>query len=326
MKDYLNLIRYKNIAFIILIQVLTYWCIINPILNVYGVKQTLSISIQILSIISTIFIAAGGYIINDYFDIKIDMINKPDKVIITNGISKKNAMNFYTIMTAIGILCGLICAIYLRSITLALIYIITPGALWFYSASYKRQLIIGNLIVAICSALVLLLPLICVSTFLIDNYPMIQETPIIKLLYTWVCAFACFSFLFTFIREIVKDMEDIPGDREMECHTIPVVWGETISKIIVSILLLVTNIVLAIITIKFIPFEGTLSLRYYLIGIATPTIFAIISIWSNNCNAYKNASYILKFIMLIGILYSVVLYYLLAATYKIPFFGLFQII
>ena len=84
MKNYLNLIRYKNIAFIILIQVLTYWCIINPILNVYGVKQTLSISIQILSIISTIFIAAGGYIINDYFDIKIDMINKPDKVIITN--------------------------------------------------------------------------------------------------------------------------------------------------------------------------------------------------------------------------------------------------
>ena len=155
---------------------------------------------------------------------------------------------------------------------------------------------------------------------------MIKETPIIKMLYTWVCSFAGFAFTFTLIREIVKDLEDIPGDREMECHTIPVVCGETVSKILVTILLLGVNIILSLITIKYIPFEGTLSLKYYIIGIATPSIFAIISLWGNNCTAYKTTSYILKFIMLIGILYSFVFYYLISAAYKIPFLGIFQII
>lgn len=324
--NYLQLVRYKNIAFIILIQTLTYWCIINPILITYGVQQTLPLFIKVLSIIATLFITAGGYVINDYFDIKIDMINKPDKVIITNSISKKSAMNFYITLTAIGILCGLTCAIFLRSITIALIFIITPGVLWFYSASYKRQLIIGNIIVAICASLVILLPLICVSTFLTDNYPMIQETPIIKKIYSWVCSFAGFSFIFTFIREIVKDLEDIPGDREMECHTIPVVWKESTAKIIVTTLLILANILLTYVTLKVIPFNGSLSFRYYIIGIATPSVFAIVSLWSNSCTAYKTSSYILKFIMLIGILYSFVFYYLTASTYSIPFLGIFQII
>ena len=326
MKNYINLIRYKNISFILLIQILTYWCIINPILLLFGIQESLPLFVKILSIVATLFISAGGYVINDYFDIKIDLINKPDRVIITNGISKKSAMNYYTILTSIGVLCGLICAFILRSITIGLIFVITPGALWFYSTTYKRQLIIGNLIVAVCSALVLLLPLICESTFLLNYYSMIKETPIIKMLYTWVCSFAGFAFTFTLIREIVKDLEDIPGDREMECHTIPVVWGETVSKILITILLLCVNIILSLITIKYIPFEGTLSLKYYIIGIATPSIFAIVSLWGNNCTAYKTTSYILKFIMLIGILYSFVFYYLISASYKIPFLGIFQII
>jgi 4-hydroxybenzoate polyprenyltransferase len=241
-------------------------------------------------------------------------------------MSKAEAMRLYQIVTGVGIVCGLASAFYLRSITLGMIYVIVPGMLWFYSSSYKRQLIVGNLIVALSAGLVPLVPMFVEASSLSNKYgELLSQTPILRTLYGWVCAFALFSFLFTFIREAIKDLQDEPGDREYECHTMAVVWGETITRIVLTALIILTNAILAYFVYALIPFEGTLSSRYFLFGIAAPSVCLIAILWSKSCTAYANASSLCKFIMLIGTLYALIYHYLLAATYHIPMFGIFQI-
>lgn len=325
--EYLKLTRYKNVLFIALIEILIYLSLIVPTLKVYGLQPQTPSWIIWLIIIATAIIAAGGNVINDYFDIKIDRINRPDKMIITKTIQKHEAMRFYQVLTGIGVIIGFIAAIALRSITIGFIFLVVPGMLWFYSASYKRQLIIGNIIVAIAAALVPIMPLVAESAALSNNYgELIQQTPILYQLYAYVCGFALFSFLFTLINEIIKDILDEPGDRELESHTIPVVWGVTTAKIIVTSLFVVANLLAAYAAFHLIPFPGTLTGRYFLFGILVPSICAVAVLWSRSCTAAENASALTKFIMLTGTLYTLIFYYLIAQMHHIPFFGVFQIL
>lgn len=325
--NFLNLIRYKNLLFIAIIQILIYYAVINPTLNIFGLHSLLS-NWTILSLcIGTLCIAAGGYVINDYFDIKIDRINHPERLIVSNSISKKTAMKIYQTLTVIGVLCGMMASSLLKSMTIGLIFIIVPGMLWFYSASYKRQLIVGNIIVALLAALVPLLPLIAEAGALHAEYnELIKETQILYTLYSYVCGFALFAFLLTLAREIIKDLEDEQGDREMECHTIAIVWGNFVAKIVASVIFIIVNILLAYAVFVLIPNNYEITKHYFIYGILIPSICTIILLWSKQCTAYKNASNLTKFIMLIGILYSIIYYYILAKTYQIPFMGIFQII
>ena len=135
---YLQLIRYKNLLFIVLIQVLMHQLILIPILQKYGFDTAEFPSLLYLLIISTILIAAGGYVLNDYFDVKIDAINHPEKLIVGKLIPKEKAMQIYQVLTILGLLVGLLLSYLNQSLTLALIYIEVTGLLWCYSGSYKR--------------------------------------------------------------------------------------------------------------------------------------------------------------------------------------------
>lgn len=325
--DYLRLIRYKNVIFVGVIQALMYWAVICPILEVFGLYSTTPVWVVWGSILSTMLIAGGGYVINDYFDVKIDRINRPDKLIVTKGIQKHEAMRLYQAITAVGLVMGVAVSVYMRSFTMGFVYVVVPGVLWFYSASYKRQLIIGNLIVAAASALVPLMPLILEAKQLDTTYgDLIKETPILRNLYATVCIFAMFAFLFTFIREIVKDLEDEPGDRELECHTIPVVWGDLAAKAIVTVLTALACVAMAWVVFGLVPFEGSATVRYYLFGLVAPCICFLIILWFGGCRAYSNASTMLKFIMVVGVLYSLLYYYLMAEQYGLTMFGLFKLV
>ena len=322
-----KILRPINVIFTALIQVLMYWCVVIPTLTTFGVVSSTPSWVVLCSIIGTALICAGGYVINDYFDVKIDRINRPNDVIVTNSMSKAEAMRLYQIVSGIGIASGLVAAVYLRSVTLGMIYVIVPGMLWFYSSTYKRQLIIGNLIVALSAGLVPMVPMFVETAALNAKYgALLHQTPILKTIYGWVCAFALFSFLFTFIREAIKDLQDEPGDREYECHTMAVVWGENITRMVMTALIILTNIVLGYFVYAIVPFEGTLTSRYFLFGIAVPSLCLIGLLWSKSCTAYANAASLCKFIMLIGTLYTLIYHYLLAATYHIPMFGIFNII
>jgi 4-hydroxybenzoate polyprenyltransferase len=142
----------------------------------------------------------------------------------------------------------------------------------------------------------------------------------------WIAGFAAFAFIWTLIREIIKDMQDEYGDREMECRTIPIVCGTMWTKWIVSALVVLSVAALGwlIITYFHLPNDGSITIRYFLFGIVAPSICLLVLLWSKNCQALKHAATLAKFIMAIGVLYSLVYYYLLAKTYGLVFLGLFQ--
>ena len=142
----MKLLRVGNLAFLaILLYVMEKWVAV-PLLHLEKFPEQMPWWILTLLILSVVCIAAGGYVINDYFDVKIDRINRPDDMVVTRVISREAAMNWFYVLTAIGVVAGLAVAWWARSWTLAMIYIVIPGLLWFYSASYKRQLLVGNIV------------------------------------------------------------------------------------------------------------------------------------------------------------------------------------
>jgi 4-hydroxybenzoate polyprenyltransferase len=252
-------------------------------------------------------------VINDYFDVKIDRINRPDDMVVTRVISREGAMRWFYVLTAVGITAGLATAWWAHSWNLLFIYVVIPGLLWFYSASYKRMLLVGNLIVAFISALVPLIVAIIHADYLQHLYgDSLAYTPIIGQLYIWLGGFALFSFLLTWAREVVKDMEDIEGDREMECRTMPIVWGETASKVVVTILVVATMALVSYIAWFVLPFPmewSTLTSRFVVFGLLVPMVCVLVLLWfARSKRELHTVQQVLKFAMFLGTMFSYVIY------------------
>lgn len=325
MISYLRLVRIQNLFFIAFIQLVLQHTVFVPILQTFGFEVAMESGMLNLLIAATVLIAAGGYTLNDYFDIKIDAINRPDKQIVGKIINRKTAMILHQILTVLGVICGLLLAYFAQSYTLAFIFIVVPGVLWFYSASYKRQFLIGNLTVSFLSALTILVVGIAQMAFLQKEFgSLIFETKIPAQLYGWAGGFAIFSFLCTWIREIIKDIEDEKGDREMECHSLAIIWGVKKTKILLYLLIAFTIGCLFTLNSLYIHFEGTLTIRYIIFGLVLPFLALCYLIYIAKTPAeFHQASTLSKVIMLIGILYCFVFYYLQAKTYGISLFNMF---
>ena len=296
-----------------------------PILQKYGFEISVIDLNFVLMALATVLIAAGGYVLNDYFDVKIDAINHPDRLIITKSVSKQKAMLYYQLLTGVGVLLGLLLAFQVNSFTLAFVFIVVPGLLWFYSSSYKRQFLIGNIIVALLAALSVLIVAIVELSVLKQRFgKLLFETPIPGQFYTWIGGFSVFSFLLTLLREIIKDIEDEKGDREMECRTIVLKWGLPRTKLLLYLLICI--IVVALYAVEFLmtEFEGSLTIKYITYGLALPlAVLAFLIYKAQNTTDFNQASTFVKLIMLSGVLYSFIFYFQMAKMYSISVFDLF---
>ncbi len=324
---FLKLIRIKNLVFIAFIQIIMRQVLLMPILQKYGFEIS-AIDLNFLfMMLAIILLAAGGYVLNDYFDVKIDAVNRPDQLIVTKSVSKQNAMLYYQVLTGVGVVSGLLLAFRLSSFTLAFIFIVVPGLLWFYSSSYKRQFLIGNIIVALLAALsVLIVAFVELAVLEQDFGTLLFETPIPHQFYLWIGGFSVFSFLLTWIREIIKDIEDEKGDREMECRTMALKWGTPKTKYFLYFLIAVTVVALFVIQFFITEFEGNLTVKYITFGLALPLALLVFLISkAQNVTDYHQASTFVKFIMLSGVLYSFIFYFQMAKTYGISVFDIFII-
>ena len=311
-KPYLQLLRVGNLTFVaILLYVMEKW-VATPLLQLEQFGELMPWWILTLLIGSVVGIAAGGYVLNDYFDVKIDRINRPDNLVVTRIISRDAAMNLFYGLTAVGVIAGTVVAWWAHSWTLLFTYVVIPGLLWFYSASYKRMFLIGNLVVAFASAIVPLLVTIANADYLHHLYQnALAYSPIVGELYVWTGGFAAFAFLLTWVREIVKDIEDIEGDREMECRTLPIVWGDKVAKIIATLLLMAIAILIVYMLFAVLPFSHewkSLPTRYVVFGLIVPILCSIVLLWAANSRTeYHRVQTIIKFAMFMGMLFSYVI-------------------
>lgn len=312
-KPFFQLLRVGNLAFLaILLYVMEKW-VAFPLLHQQKFPELMPWWVLTLLIISVVCIAAGGYVINDYFDVKIDRINRPDDLVVTRVVSRDAAMRLFQVLTAVGIVAGLAVAWWARSWNMLFIYVVIPGLLWFYSSSYKRMLLVGNLIVAFISALVpLLIAMVNADHLRFLYHESLAYTPIVGQLYVWLGGFALFCMLLTLSREVVKDMEDVEGDRELECRTMPIVWGEKVSKIVVTIVLLATITLIAYLAWFVLPFPmewATFTGRFIIFGLMVPMLCVLVLLWSaRSKRELHTVQQVLKFVMFLGTMFSYVIY------------------
>ncbi|WP_233145447.1 geranylgeranylglycerol-phosphate geranylgeranyltransferase [Labilibacter marinus] len=305
----LRLIRFPNLVIIALLQSLIRYGLVLPILEHYGYNPVLShIRFGIL-VLSTVCLAASGYVINDYFDIKIDRLNRPDKMIIENGLKRREAMFFHVLLSFVGVFTGLFLSYVARKESWALMFLVIPVFLWYYSTTFKKQGFIGNLIVSGLTALVAIVVVSLEFAMLVRVHgnPIIQ-TEACSTAWFWTLGFAFFAFTTTLIREIVKDMEDLYGDEQGGCRTLPIEIGIKYSKIFVLILTCFTLFSIWGLYFYFnILNSSQITLWYIIILITLPFIISLYQLKkANSPKQYHRLSTFYKLIMLAGILYILV--------------------
>jgi len=216
LNSFLRLIRIKNLFIILLIQIVIKIFLIDSYLN-NSALSNFDFSIYILALVS---IVAGGYIINDIYDVETDKINKPEVIIIDKDISKSSAISSYYILNLIGIANGFYAAYQVNRLWFGSIFIFFAFSLWKYSKSYKTSFLFGNLQVAFLTALSI------ISLALYDLVPVgiTSENGSTTIFYI-ILSYSGFAFITTLIREIIKDLEDIEGDRRIGANTLAINYG-----------------------------------------------------------------------------------------------------
>ncbi len=313
---FFRLLRYPNLLIIAATLYLIRYFIIFPVLEANGYTPQLSEKNFFLLTITTILIAAAGYVINDYFDRKTDIINRPDKVIIGKIIKRRAAIGIHIILSGIAVLLGFYISYSIGMIWMGIIFILITGILWFYSTTYKRQVFIGNLVVALLTALVPLMALLFEYPLLNRVYGSISQDmgSNFNYLAAWVFGFAAFAFLTNLSREIVKDIEDYEGDRIFGRETLPLVIGIKATRGLV--IGLETIIILTLVYVYFFFLSDAITLIYFLTAIIGPSlvIIGIVSRARNKADYHKASNWI-KITMLTGLLYALLANYIIQVKF-----------
>ena len=235
---FFKLVRWPNLLITALTMCLVHHCVL-------GLPSTLAFT---LLVISMVLIQAGGYVINDIFDVEIDTINKPKKIIVGKIFTEKQSNLFYIVLTIIGLGCGLAASLMANGrnfITIFACLILLACFLYSYSSRYKKKLVVGNLIVSLSVALAVFLPwLFQILAMLGDREMLLENQEWMHVTLHIVLIYTVFAFLMTLIREIVKDMQDVKGDGRSHCRTIPIIWGMNAAQIIVIALTFITVVMI----------------------------------------------------------------------------------
>lgn len=307
-KGFFRLIRIPNLILVALTQYLLRYCILLPIFAMHDVTPILNSYYFHLFVLSTVLISAAGYIINDYFDVQIDLVNKPHKVVIGKLMHRHLAMAIHLLFNIVGVFIGFFIGWKLGNYQLGYIQLISAGLLWFYSTNYKRQFIVGNIIVSILTAMTVM----TVGFFEPILYNALSdETKIAaQIILLILAAYSFFSFMISLIREIVKDMEDTQGDADYNCKTIPIVLGIKRTKIIISVLTIILIFSIGFVQYKQLATGAIHPMLYVLFFIQLPLVYFL---WllrkAVSQYEFHSLSRLIKGIMLFGILSMAYFYF-----------------
>jgi len=303
---FLKLIRWKNLAIISATQLLIWLCVMHSFAQQFHIPLFLTWQKLSLLIASTVLIAASGYIINDYFDVKIDIRNRPHKVIIGRIIKKRWAMAWHTLFNIGGIGIGFFLANEIGHIGLVFIQIGSTLLLWVYSTHLKRMFVSGNVAVALLTSLSIITLLFYEPTI----YPYIEQKSVLIIQEQivinpfWIIAvYTFFAFLLTWMREVVKDMEDFKGDKEEGCVTMPIKIGLQKTNYFVlglSVIALIPLMISSYILCNTVWFTMGI---YIIVALLIPISFVMYLLPRKfTMKHYGKISFYLKMIMILGIL------------------------
>ena len=296
---FFQLVRWPNLVFIALTQVLFEYCIYRSIylpVNADGAETKQFVFL----VLASVLIAAAGYIINDYFDLNIDQVNKPGKVVVNVIINRRWVIFWHMFLSLLGLFFTVSALPIHDYWHLVLANMASIILLWFYSTNLKKQLLIGNVLISVLTAWVILViffakyPLNIRSVLLADH----NEIRFFR----FAILYASFAFIISLIREVVKDMEDVEGDRKYGCRTMPILWGINASKVFVAVWIIVLIAVLSILQVYVIPFGWWHSALYCLLLIILPLLWVLRQLsMAKSAEDFHKLSRVIKLVMFTGI-------------------------
>ncbi|WP_269684701.1 geranylgeranylglycerol-phosphate geranylgeranyltransferase [Flavobacterium lacustre] len=292
--NFLKLIRYPNLLLLAFMQLIFRY----GFLKLQNIPLALNDWQYGLLVLSTVLIAAGGYVINNIFDQDTDNDNKPNNVIVGKSISETNAYSIYVALNIVGVSIGFYLSNVIAKPGFASLFILIAATLYFYAVNWKQMLLIGNFIVA----LLLSFSVIIIGIF--DLFPVVNQSnqPLMANLFSILIDYAVFAFMINFIREIVKDLEDVNGDYNQGMRTLPIILGISRTAKVVSILsfipvcailLYINNYLMPLLFVTI----------YLLLFVVGPLLYFSLKIWSaSSQKQFHVLSSLLKWILLFGIL------------------------
>lgn len=260
---------------------------------------------------TSICIAAAGYIINDYFDVNIDQVNKPQSVVVGAHISRRWVIFWHLILSMGGVYISLIAFPFQQYLHIHFSNLATILILWFYSTNFKRDFLIGNVVIAVLTAWTIGVVYFSKFTLVQLVHPTHMQTTDLKF-FKLMLLYSSFAFILTLVREALKDMEDMNGDEKFGCKTMPIAWGLQTTKVYVAVWLMVLILVLTIIQLYSIPFGWWIPIIYCVITIIAPLVYVLFHLkQAYTKNDFNKLSNLIKLAMLMGILSMGFFYFLL---------------
>ena len=300
---YLKLVRFPNLVLLAIMQLIFRYGFLDHQMLVLALNDWQ----YVLLVLSTVFIAAAGYVINDIFDQESDAINRPQQQIVGKSISESAAYNIYVALNLIGVGIGFYLSNVIEKPSFATIFIFIAALLYFYATTLKGIVLLGNFVVAF----ILALSVLVIGVF--DLYPMIfhGNQAQMKVLFSILTDYAVFAFLINFIREIIKDAEDVKGDYNQGIRTLPIVFGiERTAKVIFGLLLVAVGLVAWYMNTYLMINELYIAVIYLLITVVAPLLYTLVISWTaKSPKEFRHLSWILKAIIFFGICSILVITY-----------------
>lgn len=299
---FLRLVRLPNLVMIAITQLLFYFSLVEPLFE-KGINTFFVKSHFLLLIISSLLIAAAGNIINDYFDRNIDEINKPQKKIVDKHIKRRWVIVMHIAFSFTAILIGFYVDSQTPVFWLGFSNTICVILLFAYSISLKKKLLVGNILISLLTVWVILVCFLCYyRSFYCNNCAPFEWQALLNRFMRISFLYAGFAFVISLIREVVKDMEDIEGDKKYGCKTIPISWGIPASKVFVAVWLVVLIGMISIIQMYVWQLGWYWSAGYSIVLLIAPLMWILRKLYQAQVpKDYHQLSTVIKLVMLAGL-------------------------
>ena len=288
------------------------WGVLYALYNKYEVPEGFAMSEGdfAISVVIMILLAGAGNMINDYFDLKVDRVNKPDRIIVGRTVKRRVVMAAHHAFNIIATLLAIYLGMKYDRIWIVAFPISMAALLWFYSLTFQKKAWIGNFVVGLLVSVVPIWAGIVEVPAAEKAFTMLggNGNELANDAWIWLFSYAGFAFWMTLIREVQKDMEDVEGDRIEGYHTIPIEWGIKATRKYINILyviLIIACIVGAVGVRKEITEAGSFEMLVIiaLVGIGLPAFLSwMYARKASNKDQFALASKWTKFTMAGGIL------------------------
>lgn len=308
MKTLTNIIRFTRLPLLFLvvaIQLVTHFSIVEPMIQHADGEVQMGTLPLTLCVLATVFITLGGFFVNDYFDVKIDRINRPITRTVDLFVSRDTIFNLYVGVTALAILFAGILSYIASALDYFFVFVAVIGVLWFYSSSYKRTTW-GSLLLAISVAMIPVIVCMYDNWFMLMNEVAMQISEeqmaalsaFLKEVLAKAGMFGLLLAMCAIIVDIIRAMIEEKGEREMECHTLPIVYGHTVAKVVCYVVAVLAVVIFGKMALESTAYLSTKAINYFLIPVAS---LAIALIYQLNKSKIR-----LDYVISTGIVYAIV--------------------